>query len=358
MSRLQTRIRLRSAVQRSCVLSNRDGADATLSTGSIVGPVIQPPIDLAIVGVPKAGTSSLYTWLAAHPDVQGSEPKETRYFIKRDSKLFVWNDIPEAETYDEDGWAGFERFFPEPREGRLRLEASPSNLYLDMPLRALTDLHPQPLVIIALRCPAEQIRSAFYFTQNNGSAGNFVDRNLTFPTYVEALLGGDLEPLKRAIPSEQLRWYLGEILDYNKYVEWLDRWEAKLPPEKLMTVRFDDIADRPRETLDAICKRAGIDAAFYDDYQFERINPTLARPSSRFRQLAHTVHRVLPEGRVHDLLAKTYRELPAGQYIGSPSADEAAAMVALGEYFALSNQALAARFGVDVSPWWPMRVTH
>lgn len=319
----------------------------------------QRPIDLAIVGVPKAGTTSLYTWLAAHPGVQGSEPKETLYFIERDSKLFVATQGPETAlpTFDHEGWDGYERFFSEPRNGRLRLEASPSNLYHETPLRALTELRPQPLVIAALRCPAEQIRSAFYFAQNNGAAGNFIDDDVSFPTYVAALLEGNLEPLKDAIPNENLRWYLGEILHHDKYVEWLDRWAAKLAPGNLMVLRFDDVAGRPRETLEVVCKRAGLDPSFYDDYEFTRINPTLARPTSSMRQLASAAGRMIPPGRVRDALVRVYRKAPAGQYIGSPSTEETAAMVALGEYFAPFNQALADCYGVDVSAWWPVRAT-
>ncbi len=68
-----------------------------------------------------------------------------------------------------------------------------------------------------------------------------------------------------------------------------------------MAARFDDLADRPRERLDEVCKRRG----------------------------------------VHDALAKVYRRLPSGDYLGSHSSDEAA--VALGEYFIPSNHALAER---------------
>lgn len=315
------------------------------------------PIDLAIVGVPKAGTTSLYTWLAEHPGVQGSEPKETLYFIERDSKLLVatqgaGNKLP---TFQQEGWDGFERFFPEPREGRLRLEASPSNLYHETPLAAFSALRPQPLVMVALRCPAEQIRSAFYFAQNNGAAGSFIDQGLGFPTYVAALLEGNLEPLKDAIPDENLRWYVGEIQHHNRYVEWLDRWAAKIEPENLMVLRFDDISSRPYETVTRICERVGLDPSIYDGYEFTRINPTLARPASRTRQLAAAAGRMIPQGQVRDALVRVYRKVPAGQYIGAPSADETAAMMALGEYFAPYNQALSERYGIDVAPWWPVR---
>lgn len=311
------------------------------------------PLDLAIVGVPKSGTTSLFTWLSAHPGVQGSEPKETFYFIDFDRA------DPQAPTFDDEGWEGFKHYFPEPRAGRLRLEASPSSLYSEMALRAFTSLEVPPLVIAALRCPAEQIRSGFYFSQNNGAAGRFIAPDLTFPAYVEALLGGDHAPLVRAVPDERLRWYLTESLNRDKYVGWLDRWSERLPPEALLVIGFDDLTGRPRETMEEVCKHAGLDDSFFADYEFARVNPTLAQPSSRLRRLATFVNQVLPEGRLHDALGGYYRRrLRPSQYIGSAApGEETAAMTALGDYFGPSNQALAERYGVDVSSWWPRAST-
>jgi hypothetical protein len=223
-----------------------------------------------------------------------------------------------------------------------------------MALRALTALEPLPLVIVALRDPAEQIRSGFYYAQNNGAAGHFIDPELTFPTYVEALLDANPEPLARAVESDRLRWYLTESLERNKYAVWLDRWAAKLPSENFMVVRFDDLTQQPRETLEEICKRAGLDASFYADYVFERMNATVAQRNSGLRRFAMFVGRVLPQGRSHDLLARAYRRVRPRQLLASAeTGDEAAAMAALGKYFETSNRALADRYGVDVSPWWP-----
>ena len=36
--------------------------------------------NLVIAGVPKAGTTSLFNYLAQHPDICPSDVKETRYF--------------------------------------------------------------------------------------------------------------------------------------------------------------------------------------------------------------------------------------------------------------------------------------
>lgn len=306
------------------------------------------PLDLALIGVPKSGTTSLYTWLAAHPDVQGSEPKETFYFIDFDGSR------RKAPTFDDEGWDGFDRFFPGERRGRLRLEASPSNVFSEMAWRAFTSLEPSPLLIVALRDPAEQIRSGFYYSQNNGAAGDFVDPELTFPAYVDALLDDDPEPLARAVASARLRWYLTESLQRNQYADWLDRWAPKVPSERLLVLGFEELTRRPRETVEEICRRAGIDPSFYAGYEFERINATVAERNGPVRRFEMFAGRAVPPGPVHDLLAESYRRVRPRRLLASvASAEETSAMTALGEYFASSNKALAEAYGVDVSTWWP-----
>lgn len=315
----------------------------------------EAPLDLAIIGAPKAGTTSLYTWLAAHPGVLGSSAKETLYFIDRDHELFFWEGSETSwPTFNEQGWEGFEQFFPEPRNGRLRLEATPANLFFTLPRQLFAALDPQPLLIITLRDPAEQIRSAFYFSQNNGAAGNFIDPGLDFANYVDALLSGDLDLQKEVIPNDQLRRYFTDkILAFNRYVEWLDLWAEKFPPERILILRFADLTASPRTALGAICQRVGLDPSFYDDYEFVRHNATIARRRGRVDAWGYAVRNRLPQGRLTAVLTRLFKRLRPAGVVGGPAVNDAAAMTALGEYFAPYNKELAERFGVDVSSWWP-----
>ena len=43
--------------------------------------------NLVVGGAPKCGTSTFFRWLSSHPDVCGSEPKETFFLMDRDSPL-------------------------------------------------------------------------------------------------------------------------------------------------------------------------------------------------------------------------------------------------------------------------------
>lgn len=60
--------------------------------------------NLLIAGAPKCGTSSIFTWLIAHPEVCGSQPKETFYLMNSDSPLCNSNlfyDIGRLEKYSQ-----------------------------------------------------------------------------------------------------------------------------------------------------------------------------------------------------------------------------------------------------------------
>lgn len=299
-------------------------------------------LDFAIVGVARSGTTSLFRWLAAHPETQGSDPKETHYFVDRGNPFFK----PSANFIAHD-WDGFQRFFASPRAGRKRFEATAISLFQETARCALAGIDPQPLVVVALRCPAEQIRSLFYWAQNNAGV---VDSSVSFPTFVSALLSGDLDSIGPIFRNDRIRWYLGSTLSTNRYVEWLDRWREHFPAERVVIVDARKLSDCPRQVVTNISSRIGIDPAFYEDYEFKRFNATNA--NSRTRTIAQLMLRVMPEGRARAKLARVYRKLPSGRSLGSASAEDMAALQALGEYFQPFNRALGDRYSVDTSDWW------
>ena len=236
-------------------------------------------LDLAIVGTPKAATSSLYAWLDAHPSIQGSQPKETYYFSDRDDAF-----ARPAANFNDHGWDGLEQFFTEPRNGRRRFEATAINLYQETARRAFASLEPQPLVVVTLRCPAEQIRSAFYFHQHAGR----IESWLTFSDYARALLHDEFERVSAAIGYADVRASLGPSLSMNRYALWLDRWGERFTERPVMVVTLQRIDAEPRDALADICRRIGVDETFYDEFAFQPVNVTSARPLGRQGRIVET----------------------------------------------------------------------
>jgi hypothetical protein len=65
-----------------------------------------PLPNLIIGGAPKCGTSSLFQWLADHPEVCGSRVKEIFYLMDRDHPL-----LKAESNFHNHGLCGYESYF-------------------------------------------------------------------------------------------------------------------------------------------------------------------------------------------------------------------------------------------------------
>jgi hypothetical protein len=114
--------------------------------------------NLLIVGVPKAGTGSLFAYLGQHPDICPSTEKEVGFF----SPLLKPNGVlPDVESYA--------KYFPHCSGHRYRLEATPNYcLGGDRVIQAIKRTLRDPRIIISLRDPVDRLWSAYTFQRSLG----------------------------------------------------------------------------------------------------------------------------------------------------------------------------------------------
>jgi hypothetical protein len=102
-----------------------------------------------IVGAPKCGTTALHAYLAQHPDVFMSDPKEPHYF---GSDLdFRYRRRPSDEQYRS--------YFARAGDRRRIGEASVWYLYSECAADEIADAVPEARIIVMLRDPVEMIPS-------------------------------------------------------------------------------------------------------------------------------------------------------------------------------------------------------
>jgi hypothetical protein len=224
-------------------------------------------IDFVLAGFPKGGTSSIFSWLDAHPQLQGSVPKEP-FFLMDDAHPLAGQ---QGALLSRDGWKAYETFFPEPAKGRLRFEATTHYFYQETARKHLASLDPQPLVIFVLREPAQRLLSSFRYTRDN--LGN-CDRRLSFDQYVDCLLSGELRGLDRYYRAASSCWIAKRELEFGRYVEWLDWWLEVLDPRNLEVVLFEEVTRNPAREMARLARRLGIDETFYADFEFGKKNAT------------------------------------------------------------------------------------
>lgn len=106
--------------------------------------------DVIIPGVQKCGSSSMYRWLASHPDVCFPKRKEPNYFTD--------------ERVHRRGLSWYSALFEGAEPGQLVGEASTAYLYPKLAAKAasrIAALVPDVRLVVVLREPVARLRSHY-----------------------------------------------------------------------------------------------------------------------------------------------------------------------------------------------------
>lgn len=115
-----------------------------------------PPIDLMIVGAPKAGTTSLKAWLGQHPAVETHDAREFIYFAS-------------DEAYGQGYEAAFAAHFGAgARTAAARAAKSVAMMYSRGALARLKAHNPGVQVVLVLREPIARAHSEFWYAKRRG----------------------------------------------------------------------------------------------------------------------------------------------------------------------------------------------
>ena len=228
--------------------------------------------DLVIVGVPKAGTGSLFAYLAQHPDVCASDEKETGYFNHYNPRRNA-GPPPPIETYA--------RHFAHRSGERYAMEATPTYSYGGRPvIDALRSVLGSPKIIMILRDPVDRLWSAYTFQRSLGTLGGVS----SFEQYLDVLQERrrDADAL---VPRDGLSGlYIGFYADYLG--DWFDEFGADL-----RVVFTEDLRRDPRGVVAGLCEWLGIDTGVVQGFDVDAHNVTLHPRSTRLAQAANVVRR-------------------------------------------------------------------
>jgi hypothetical protein len=298
--------------------------------------------NLIIAGAPKAGSSSLFHWLAAHPEVYGAPCKETFYFIDQDSSLLR----PEA-NYNLHGLEPYQSFFPNcPEDVKIVLEATPHYIYQKTALDFFAACETQPHVVFLLRKPAKRVFSSFSFVQNNLAR---LDSNLTFEQITDLLLDetGELAQKLHYPPDSFFYEWLNTQLPNNCYYNFIAPWAKRFPQEKIHIILFEDMVADPQAVLIQLAKSIGIDTDFYQDFYFEKRTQTIAIKNRFTHTLLLKLAPLLGTSQIRGMLKSLYFKFNAAP--PKPAGKES--LERLEEYFRPHNEKLAEAFNLNIEAW-------
>jgi len=193
--------------------------------------------DFFVVGAPRCGTTSLCRYLAKHPAICFSRPKETHYFTLLGAD---WSPRNLEREY-------LQRFFPHLNsDHRLVGEGSVSYIYSPPAIERIVQLNPQARMIVLLRNPIDMLPS--YHLRMLYVLAEDVEDLATAWALQDARARGERVP--RTCPDARLLLYR-EIVRFDAQVERLYQLAGR---ERCLVLLFDDLAADPlrvyRQTLD------------------------------------------------------------------------------------------------------------
>ncbi|MFT4084114.1 MAG: hypothetical protein QM638_16170 [Nocardioides sp.] len=255
--------------------------------------------NVIIAGVTKAGTTSLFGYLAQHPDVGVADVKEVDHY----APLVVGEPPPTLAEYA----AHFRASGDHP----VLLEASP-RYFIGGPTlvrRLVEDLSRngrRPKVLISLREPVERMWSSYRYKRSKDRLPPGVD----FAEFVRRCRRVYDAGLVRHRDHATYR-----TLATGVYADYLGDWFDELG-DGVRVLFFDDLCDAADE-LRAVCGWLGLDPGPVDAFDLTSRNRTYQPRSQRMRRLAHRVNAtmarvVADDSSVKRALRSTYHRLNAG----------------------------------------------
>jgi hypothetical protein len=292
--------------------------------------------NLVIAGAPKSGTSSVFRWLADHPEVQGSSVKETYYFVDPGTHMHD----PDRH-FEAGGIDGYRKFFLQyGKQPRVVVEATPGYLYSALALQELPKLPTRPHFIFILREPANQIRSTFNYFRSNW---DWIDSSMTFSEFIAAVDAETHEFNGNELARHALR-------NVN-YIDFLLSWRAACGEDRLQVYLFEEVFGDCRGFMRGLAQRLGIDPGFYDSYAFPAENQTYAVRSNALQKLNIAVRALLPQGAVYTAVRKLYRSINTTRVSTEENEVDTAIDAAVAQRYADANQELAREFNLDIGLW-------
>ncbi|MDP1805954.1 MAG: sulfotransferase [Acidimicrobiales bacterium] len=244
-----------------------------------------------VIGAAKAGTTTVFRHLDAHPDVFASPVKEPRFFALEGAPPDHPGRFPDTVTE----WDDYLRLYDGARPDQARGEASTLYLHAAGVIPRVQARIPDARLVAILRHPVDAVWSRY----------QMVRRLNRVTDSLEDLVSADPdEPASDLVPDHP-GTYLVRSCRYHVH---LARWWAAFPPEQLLVLLHEDLVDDPGGTMARIYRHIGVDPTLPAGLDLGARHNAGGSPRSaglyRFlyrpgpvAQVAHRLGRRIPGGR-------------------------------------------------------------
>ena len=220
--------------------------------------------NLLIVGVPKAGTTSIFSYLNLHKKVFGSIPKEPGYFHP-----LRWGEKLAEITKYEKAFSGY-------NNQKYAMEATPGYFYGGEKVASkMKKLLPDSKVIVVLRDPVQRLFSFYKYKLSLGH----IDSNLTFDNYLEKCKS---MPIEEKSKKENYNFW---GMEGGMYADLIEIWQS-IYGDNLKVCFFDDLVSDKVSFTSNICDWLGIKFEGIDSSKMIIENKSMLYRSKKLQNVA------------------------------------------------------------------------
>lgn len=201
--------------------------------------------DFLIIGVAKGGTSSLYSYLSQHPDLELSREQEIHYF---------------ASFYNR-GINYYRSFFPLKSSTKMTGESSPYYFFHPQaPSRIKRDL-PNARIILLLRDPVKRAYSNYNMVKSIDWVKSFdeavsIEKDRILPHH---------ERIKTDPNYKNQHHQTFSYITRGYYSEQLENWLKHYNREDILILKSEEFFQDPKNTLREVYAYLGIDEKYPQD---------------------------------------------------------------------------------------------
>jgi len=273
--------------------------------------------NLVLVGFPKCVTTSLFCYLADHPEVCSSIGKETYFLMDKGHPLFT-----KKKNYIKSGLEGYGSFFSRRyNKEKIILESTPDYFYQKTAFVVLQSLIPQPTILFILRNPVERAYSLFQFAKNKLAQ---LPKNLTFPVFIK-----NIRISKDFLANRPV---LRNTIEHGKYINYVRPCYENFGKNKMLILLFEDMRDNPIEFMKRLSISLSIEQNLYNNYVFEIRKPKV--PTTVRLLLSKIFNSLYLRWNKNNLVEKDMRSFQS-----------------LRNEYQPFNEELSKIFNVNISPW-------
>ncbi|PSR19089.1 sulfotransferase [filamentous cyanobacterium CCP3] len=206
-----------------------------------------------VIGAGKAGTTSLYFYLAQHPEVFMSPLKEVNFFAvegQRPTFRGLRDDREAQYCFSVNSLEEYSRLFSEATKQKAIGEISPYYLYSDQAAQNIKKYLPKVKLIAILRNPVDRAYSNFLHLRRDGRE--------PLTSFADALKAEETRIKNYWSPS----WH------YQKsgfYFDLLSRYYERFNKDQIKVCLYEDYVKQPIKTTQEILDFIGVDASFIPD---------------------------------------------------------------------------------------------